>query len=235
MHGIMVPVTPADWRLCFREATKVVPMLNRHVQLFLLAGVAVVCLLAWRGCRDNGWRMTNAESATGAVACFGDSLVAGVGAETPEMAYPAQLEKLLGKPVRANGIPGNTTADGLAWLQANQDAFAGKGLVIVTLGGNDLMQRRAWTDTARDLRAIFAELQRRGAFVVYTGVAVPLFANHTAEQRSVCQESGVYFIPNLLGGIIADRALKADEVHPNGLGYAIVADRIAKALRQVQR
>ncbi len=210
-------------------------MLNRRGQYFLLTVAVIGGLLIWRGCRDNDWRMSNAQSATGSVACFGDSLVAGIGTETPELAYPAQLGKLLGTQVRANGIPGNTTADGLAWLRENPDAFTDKGVVIVTLGGNDLMQRRAWTDTARDLRAIFADLQRRGAFVVYTGVAVPLFADHTTEQRSICQESGVYFIPNLLGGIIADRTLKADEVHPNSQGYAIVADRIAKALQKVRR
>ena len=210
-------------------------MPHSKLHLLLLAAAATVCLLFWRGCRDNGWPMKNAAAAAGPVACFGDSLVAGVGAETPELSYPALLERQLGQPIRVNGTPGYTTADGLAWLQEHPDAFTERGVVIVTLGGNDLMQQRAWADTGRDLRAIFAELQRRGAFVVYTGIAVPLFADRTAEQRAACQDSGVYFIPNLLGSILTNRPLKADEVHPNGKGYAIVAERVAKALRKLRQ
>ncbi len=203
---------------------------RKWLPLLLAAAVFGIGVLLFRGCWNNNWPMRNAAAAGGPVVCFGDSLVAGVGADTPETAYPARLEKLIGRPVASCGLTGYTTADGLNWLREHPDDFR-DSLVIVTLGGNDLLGHRPWADTERDLQALFDELHHRGAFVAYTGVSVPLLANHTGEQRSLCRKNGVLFIPNLLGGILGDRTLKADEIHPNAAGYAIVAGRVAATLQ----
>ncbi len=39
------------------------------------------------------------------------------------------------------------------------------------------------------------------------------------------------YLDDVLGEVLRDRALKADSVHPNTAGYAIIAERVHAALR----
>jgi lysophospholipase L1-like esterase len=38
-------------------------------------------------------------------------------------------------------------------------------------------------------------------------------------------------IPRVLKGILSDRKLKSDSIHPNGAGYRLMAERILKQVR----
>ena len=69
----------------------------------LLAGLVVVALgwHFWHGKRAP--LLTNAPPKNQRIACFGDSLVAGVGASQPANSYPGQLATLLGREVRGYG------------------------------------------------------------------------------------------------------------------------------------
>jgi len=91
-----------------------------------------------------------------------------------------------------------------------------------------------WAETERGLRAVFREFQSRGAVVAFTGVEFPLFGGDLrGRQRRLCRECGVLFIPNILGGILTDSALRADQVHPNRVGYGKVAERVAARVRKL--
>lgn len=198
----------------------------------LAAAVLAALVFAWRSCRNDRWALVHEENLAQAadVLCFGDSLVAGVGADTPDTAYPRQLSRLLGRPVQARGFPGSTAAEALAILR--QDATLKAPVVIVTLGGNDILQQRPAAETDAALREVFRELQQRGALVAYTGVTHPLGAGQTGRQRQLCRETGVLFIPDVLKGILAHPDLMSDQVHPNGAGYERMAARIAGALKR---
>ena len=43
------------------------------------------------------------------------------------------------------------------------------------------------------------------------------------------------FIPDVLGGILTDPDLRADQVHPNGAGYGKMAERVAAAVKKIER
>jgi len=185
---------------------------------------------AWKRWRLNRWPIRNLPVASGPIVCFGDSLVSGVGASSASDTYPAQLGRQLGREVVANGIPGHTTADGLARLQEGkgpQDA----ALVIVTLGGNDMLNRIPLTTTVENLRRIFGELHSRGCVVAFTVVESPLSGGRGKALTQLCKRQGVIVVPDLLGGILSNGKLKDDPIHPNDAGYAIVAERVAKAIR----
>ncbi|MFA4944834.1 MAG: GDSL-type esterase/lipase family protein [Lentisphaeria bacterium] len=206
-----------------------IPWMKRHWLLTASAALLLTILLglAW-GRRP--WPVINGENlAAGSILCFGDSLVAGNGADSAETAYPAQLGQQLGREVTAAGFPGATTADALARLLDAPGLRA--PVVVVTLGGNDLLNRVPFAATQENLAQIFRELQRRGAAVVYTGVTYPLLPRLTARQRRLCRETGVLFVPDLLGGLLGNPALMADSIHPNGEGYELVAGRVASAIR----
>jgi lysophospholipase L1-like esterase len=131
--------------------------------------------------------------------------------------------------VVAHGVPGATASDG--WRLLRELPALRGAVVIVTLGGNDILQRRPWPETAGALSDIFTELQRRGALVVYTGVDHPLTPRLRARQRTLCREHGVLFVPQVLRGILADPRRMADQVHPNGEGYRLLAERVSVALK----
>jgi acyl-CoA hydrolase len=199
---------------------------------FTIIAVVLVPLALWlwlRGCAASDWQVINAPVAPGEpIVCLGDSLVAGIGAETPAGKYPDQLARLLGRRVFVVAQPGDTTED--AYKRIGEfDRFRG-GLVIITLGGNDILRRIPWPRTSEALEAIFTYLQQRGAAVALTAVHGPLSSKRAKAYRRLCRRAGVLLIPNVLAGILTDPALRADPIHPNSEGYALIAERVAAAV-----
>jgi len=73
------------------------------------------------------------------ICCFGDSLVYGTGASSTKESYPSVLGEITGLEVTNWGTPGDTTAQALP--KCNEIPKQSFGIVIVTLGGNDILQR----------------------------------------------------------------------------------------------
>lgn len=176
--------------------------------------------------------VTNAPPRNASIACFGDSLVEGVGASSAKTTYPAQLGSMLGLPVVNLGQRGDTTADSVRRLAefANSDY----GIIIVTLGGNDILQRVHWDTTVENLRKIFAGLQETGAVVVFTGVTGPLNMTRDKHYGKLCEASGVLYVSEILNGVFGNSELMSDGIHPNDAGYERVAVKVAEALRVAQ-
>ncbi len=83
--------------------------------------------------------ITNYPVGSGNIVAFGDSLTAGVGA-TAGRDYVSQLEDLLSVTIENEGVSGDTTRDAL--LRLDNDVIAkSPEVVIVWLGGNDILQR----------------------------------------------------------------------------------------------
>lgn len=167
------------------------------------------------------------------ICCFGDSLVYGTGANDPkEESYPSVLGTVLGRMIYNWGTPGDTTAQALSkCVRFENQKF---GIVVVTIGGNDILQRVRWEETEKNLRLIFERLQESGAVVVFTGVTGPLNPTRNKLYRKICRQLGVHYIPEILDGITDDPALRADGVHPNSQGYRIMADRISESLKKAE-
>ena len=164
------------------------------------------------------------------ICCFGDSLVYGTGTSDPEKeSYPSILENMIGRPVYNWGTPGDTTAQALS--KCSHFESQKFGIVIVTIGGNDILQRVRWEETEKNLRFIFQKIQESGAVVAFTGVTGPLNPTRNKLYKKICQQEGVHYISEILDGITDDPTLRADEVHPNAQGYRIMADRISESLR----
>jgi acyl-CoA thioesterase-1 len=165
------------------------------------------------------------------VLAFGDSLTAGVGASAAE-SYPARLEALIGRKVVSSGVPGETSAAGLARLPAALDE-ASPQLVILCEGGNDFLQKLDEAQAAENLRAMVRLAKARGAQVVLIAVPKPGLLPSPAEfYAAVAKEFGVPHEEAALRKILTDNELKSDLVHPNAAGYARLAEAIAALLRK---
>jgi len=165
------------------------------------------------------------------VLAFGDSLTAGLGAN-PGESYPARLEALIGRKVVSSGIPGETSAGGLARMPAALED-AKPQLVILCEGGNDFLQKLDEAQAANNLRAMIRLAKARGAQVVLIAVPKPGLLPSPAEFYAiVAKEFGVPHEESALRKILTDNALKSDLVHPNAAGYAKLAEAIAALLRK---
>src|SRR5258705_281992 len=165
------------------------------------------------------------------VLAFGDSLTFGVGAN-PGKSYPARLEALIGRKVISSGVPGETSAGGLARLPAALDE-ARPQLVILCEGGNDFLQKLDEAQAAGNLRDMIRLARAQGAQVVLIAVPKPGLLPSPADfYAAVAKEFGVPHEETALRKILTDNALKSDLVHPNAAGYARLAEAIAALLRK---
>ena len=173
--------------------------------------------------------VTNAQPSGERIICFGDSLTFGTGAGTDED-YPSRLASLLGREVINAGVPGNTTADAVKRLEHDVLAHNPR-IVLITLGGNDLMRDLPREEAFENLETIVRKIHRQGAMVVVGGIDVPLFDRGFDDAYEDLQDStGCLLIPNVLKGLIGKHNLMSDRIHPNGDGYEIMAKRFQKEI-----
>ena len=165
------------------------------------------------------------------VLAFGDSLTSGVGAN-PGESYPARLEALIERKVVSSGVPGETSAGGLARLPAALEE-AKPQLVILCEGGNDFLQKLDEAQAASNLRAMVRLARAQGAQVVLIAVPKPgLFPSPAGFYTTVAKEFGLPHEETALRKILTDNALKSDLAHPNAAGYARLAEAIADLLKK---
>lgn len=165
------------------------------------------------------------------VLAFGDSLTYGTGAAEQE-SYPVALSQLIGRPVVRSGVPGEVTAQGLERLPAVLDEHQPK-LVILCLGGNDLLRRVDERETVANLRSMIGLVQSRGIPLVLVGVPKPgLFADPPKYYADLAKEFGLPYQGEIVKDLLYSNDLKSDPIHPNARGYRKMAEAIAELLKK---
>lgn len=164
------------------------------------------------------------------IICFGDSLTFGVGAAA-NMDYPSQLSRMIVKPIINAGVPGDTTATAIARLEEDVLSKSPR-IVLITLGGNDLKNGISKKNANQNLRNIIVSIQNQGALVIVGGISIPIWGRGFGEMyQNVCKETQALLIPNIFDGIIADKSLMSDPIHPNGRGYTLMAKKFYRAMK----
>jgi lysophospholipase L1-like esterase len=200
---------------------------NARTVLAAIAAVAVAFLLWPRS--PATWAIRNSRPGGGPIVCFGDSLTFGAGA-SPEESYPAVLGGLLGRETLNRGRNGETSETALERL--DEDVLRGSpSVVIITLGGNDMLRRMPIETTVRSLREVFERSIAAGAMVVYLPIHPPFVSDERMDHvRQLARELGVVYLDGVMDGMWKNRALMSDQIHPNAAGYRIIAERLRDAL-----
>ncbi len=197
--------------------------------------IAVFLVVAvWTLLSPREREIRNIDTPGRSVVCFGDSLTAGVGAK-PGEDIASRLGAALGRAVVNAGISGDTTASALARVAA--DVLVHRpGIVVVCLGGNDFLRGVPVETAGENLGAIVRAIHQSGAMVVLGGFSFPSLAGDWAGMYArVAEREGCLLVPDLLAGISGKPDLKSDSIHPNGAGYAVLAGRLEKPLRDLMR
>jgi acyl-CoA thioesterase-1 len=184
----------------------------------------LVLLLA---CRKD---VPNLDSPGKTIVCLGDSITAGVGSG-PGEAWPELLAARLGTEVVNAGVSGDTAAQGLARLD---DVLAeDPWMVIVELGGNDILRQVPAEQTERSLRQILDRLLSSRVVPVLVAVDAPLGASYKEIYGRLGDEYHVPVVDDALGKVLRDRDLKSDTVHPNAAGQKVIAEEIADEIAPI--
>lgn len=164
------------------------------------------------------------------IVAFGDSLTYGTGAPK-DKSYPAVLEQLIGIKVVNEGVPGEETSGGLQRIGDVLEKYH-PSLVILGLGGNDLIRKRSPEKIKSNLQKIIQKIRNAGVEVILLvppkpslGLAVPdFYAELGAEFNIPVDETS---LPELL----RQSEMKSDYIHLNAAGYQALAESIAVKLK----
>lgn len=193
---------------------------------FLLA----LCLALLAGCGPKVPKLGKLAPSDVVVA-FGDSLTFGTGATEAE-SYPVVLGQLLARKVVRAGVPGEITEGGLARVQEVIDEHKPK-LMIVCLGGNDMLRKVDESQTKANLRSIIKTIQSQGIAVVLVGVPKPALVTSAAPFfDEIAKEFGIPYEGKIVTDVLYQRDQKSDAIHPNAKGYRRMAEAIAALLKK---
>jgi len=159
---------------------------------------------------------------------FGDSVTAGMGDERAPR-WPELFAVRHRIDVRDYSKQG-ATARSMAEIAARTPLA--DGVVLLEIGGNDLLGGRSSADFERELDALLATVSGPGRAVVMFELPLPPLSNgFGAAQRTLAAKHGVLLLPKrLFAEILAAEGLTADGIHLSAQGHERMAKKVAVVL-----
>jgi len=206
---------------------------NGSLRQFILLIAAIVLIAA---CSSRA--KEQALPAGSQVLALGDSLTEGAGV-TREEAWPDLLARKTGWVVVNGGVNGDTSEAALRRLP-NLLEQHNPVLVLVALGGNDMLRHIPQQQTIANLERILTRIKAHGAKPVLLATPNPslmgaVFQHLSAPDfyRKVAEEQQVPLIEDAIADVISDPQLKGDPLHPNAAGHARLSEKIFKELQSI--
>ena len=178
------------------------------------------------------------------VLAFGDSLTAGYALDRG-LGFAPQLQASLRRhgiaaTVVDGGVSGDTSQAGRARLGWTLDGLPRKpDLVIVELGGNDMLRALDPAMTKANLDAILIELKRRNLPVVLAGMRAapnldPAFISRfEAMYGELAAKHQVTLYPFFLAGVAGEAGMVQDDsIHPTFEGVKTIVTRILPTIKR---
>lgn len=174
------------------------------------------------------------------IVAFGDSLTAGFGLAEKE-SYPYLLQEQLkadgyNYEVINAGVSGDTSLGGVErvdWVLEQENVR----ILILELGGNDLLRGLPAAKMKANLETIIKKAQAKNVEVLLCGMLAPptMGAQYQREFVMVfpdlASDYKVKFMPFILEGIALDPKLnQSDGIHPNAEGAKVLTANVYKSL-----
>lgn len=195
----------------------------------------VVAILLVAGC---GKAKEQALPPGSRVLALGDSLTAGNGV-APADAWPSLLANRTGWHITNGGVSGDTSAAALLRLPALL-AEHDPVLVLVTLGGNDMLRHIPKAETIANLEKILARIKAHGAKPVLLATPEPsamgaAFRSLSAADfyQKIADSHHAPLIEDALAEVLSDPQMKGDPLHPNAAGHTLLSEKIFDALKSI--
>ena len=195
-------------------------------RVFISVVAALLLSLGAVGCGSSG----NPTAPAGVtVVALGDSITAGIGT-SGNNDYVSRLSSRTGVSIINAGRSGDTTGDALnrldsAVLSRNPD------IVIVFLGGNDVLQGVAVQTRVNNITTIVQRIRQAAAAVILIDMGSGALDAFNGALPGIAAQTSSRLVSGVLEGVFGVPGFMADAIHPNNAGHAIIADRIEPALR----
>ncbi|MBL8330835.1 MAG: arylesterase [Rubrivivax sp.] len=211
------------------------PLSRRRCLRWCAGGSLALLAAALAGCGRQPIKGT-LVAAGASVLALGDSLTYGTGA-APEDAWPAVLAGLTGWQLINAGVPGDTSAQALARLPGLLQEHA-PALVLLGIGGNDLLRRLPEDDLREHIRRMVALCRAHPAQLLLIAVPRPTLAARLTESLddhplygALAEELRVPLHRQGWSQVLQDSRLRADAIHANAEGYRQFAQGLLATLR----
>lgn len=161
---------------------------------------------------------------------IGDSISSGI--DPHVVSWPAAMQQLIGLPIKNLAQPGAQVMD--AKIMAMQ-VKPSDCVVLVEIGGNDLLSGEPSEEFAHGLEATLSELSAPGRNVAM--FELPLLPGKIAYgriQRNLAIENGVWLIPKrYVASVISGADATSDGLHLSNTGARRMTILVARALSRV--
>lgn len=193
------------------------------IAIFLLGGLYLLV----KPFDSQDYRISNEAT----IVAFGDSLTAGYGS-SKDKDYVTVLSRMINRPIVNLGMSGDTTTGALN--RVGEITKRNPELVIIFLGGNDVLRRENLNTTFGNLDEIVKVSSQNGAKVVLVGVPGSVFGDPYEKRfKEIAKKYDAIFIPQFLSKLIGKKDLMYDAIHPNDAGYKIVAEKIYEVVKDL--
>ena len=139
------------------------------------------------------------------------------------------LSRRVGRSITNAGRLGDTTGSALQRLDSAV-LSRNPAIVIVLLGGNDLLQGLPVQQTVDNMNTILDRIRAKNAAVILVGVS-DVYDPFGGALPGIASRTSSTLVPAILDGVLGNPSLMFDTVHPNNAGHQVMADRIEPALR----
>jgi acyl-CoA thioesterase I len=179
-------------------------------------------------------RHRNPPTITGApsdhLVVIGDSISAGIDPRVPS--WPTVMQQMTGVPVRNLALPG---ADSLEALTIVTKLTPEDRVVLIEIGGNDLLSGVPAREFARRLEAILGRVTSPDRIVaMFELPLLPHWISYGQAQRRLASRYGVFLIPKRdFATVISGRSATLDGLHLSDLGAHRMAELVARILSPV--
>jgi acyl-CoA thioesterase-1 len=160
---------------------------------------------------------------------FADSVTAGMG-ETSMVTWPNLLARSHSIDVHDYSQMGAKVG---SMLRKAEKTPVGDGIILLEIGGNDLLGSTSAIDFEADLDLLLAKFAGKGRTLLMFELPLPPFANEFGRiQRSLAKKYGVHLVPKrIFVSVLTADGATVDSVHLTARGHELMAETAWSLIR----